>query len=125
MTTIAYPNRPASGYQPCETFFVECDDYSLPQPSAKEQAKREHAKLLARERQYAIADQLSKIASDEFREDVLSHMLEMDVSRLGHLVFFLFHADLFCLRAKLFPTSSPSTFRPRFSGSCDRTFWTS
>jgi hypothetical protein len=68
--------RPRSGFQPCETFFVE-DDYRL---HAEKQAKQEHEKLVARERQYAIADQLSRLTSEELRDDVLSHMLEMDVS---------------------------------------------
>jgi len=67
---------PRSGFQPCETFFVE-DDYRV---RAEKQAKQEHEKLVARERQYAIADQLSRLASGELRDDVLSHMLEMDVS---------------------------------------------
>lgn len=68
--------RPRSSYQPCDTFFVE-DDYRM---RAEKQAKQEHDKLVARERQYAIADQLSRLASDELRDDVLSHMMEMDVS---------------------------------------------
>lgn len=70
--------RPRSGYQhqPCDTFFVE-DDYRL---RAEKQAKQEHEKLVNRERQFAIADQLSKLTSDELRDDVLAHMLEMDVS---------------------------------------------
>ncbi|KAJ5808137.1 hypothetical protein N7474_009406 [Penicillium riverlandense] len=75
---MAFHHRPTSSFQPCETFFVECDDYTLPQLTAKQQAEKEHTKLVARERQFAIADQLSKIASDELREDILSHMLEMD-----------------------------------------------
>ncbi|KAJ5266679.1 hypothetical protein N7478_009487 [Penicillium angulare] len=66
--------RPRSGYQPCDTFFIE-DDYRV---RAERQAKQEHDKLVARERQYAIADQLSRLTSDEFRDDVLAHMLEMD-----------------------------------------------
>ncbi|KAJ5094553.1 hypothetical protein N7456_010414 [Penicillium angulare] len=66
--------RPRSGFQPCDTFFIE-DDYRV---RAERQAKQEHDKLVARERQYAIADQLSKLTSDEFRDDVLAHMLEMD-----------------------------------------------
>lgn len=81
--------RPRSGYQPCETFFVEDDFDHL---RAEKQAKQEHEKLVARERQYAIAEQLSRITSEELRDDVLSHMLEMDVSgdllqliRLGNL----------------------------------------
>ena len=44
------------------------------------QAKEEHQKLVARERQYAMADELSHLTSEELRDDILSHMLEMDVS---------------------------------------------
>jgi hypothetical protein len=68
--------RPRSGYQPCDTFFIE-DDYRM---QAEKQAKQEHDKLVARERQYAMANQLSRITCAEFRDDVLQQMLEMDVS---------------------------------------------
>ncbi|KAL3450177.1 cyclin-like protein [Aspergillus insuetus] len=75
---MAYNKRPTSSYQPCDTFFVETyDDFPVPRMDPKE-----HAKLIARERQYAIADELSRIASEEYREDVLSHMLDMDASTL-------------------------------------------
>jgi hypothetical protein len=73
---MAYHKRPTSSYQPCDSYFVESyDDFPAPRIDAKE-----HAKLVARERQYAIADELSKLASDEFRDDILAHMLDMDVS---------------------------------------------
>lgn len=68
--------RPRSGFQPCDTFFIE-DDFRM---RAEKQAKQEHDKHVARERQYAIADQLSRLTSDELRDDVLNHMLAMDVS---------------------------------------------
>ncbi|KAF9888311.1 hypothetical protein FE257_008743 [Aspergillus nanangensis] len=75
---MAYHKRPTSSYQPCDTFFVESyDDFPAPRMDPKE-----HAKLIARERQYAIADELSKVTSDEFREDILSHMLDMDADTL-------------------------------------------
>lgn len=70
--------HPAYGYQSCDSFFVESyDDWSGPRVDLKERAK-----LLARERQYAIAEELSRLASDELRDDVLAHMLEMDVTTL-------------------------------------------
>jgi hypothetical protein len=75
---MAYQQRPTSSYQTCDSFFVETfDDFPAPRMDAKE-----HAKLIARERQYAIAEELSKIASDELRDDILSHMLEMDSATL-------------------------------------------
>ncbi|OJJ46953.1 hypothetical protein ASPZODRAFT_65685 [Penicilliopsis zonata CBS 506.65] len=71
---MAYHQRPTSSYQPCDSFFVESyDNFPAPRMDAKE-----HARLIARERQYAIAEELSKVASDEFRDDILSHMLDMD-----------------------------------------------
>ncbi|KAL4923053.1 G1/S-specific cyclin [Aspergillus undulatus] len=75
---MAYHKRPTSSYQPCDTFFVESyDDFPVPRMDPKE-----HAKLIARERQYAIADELSRVTSEEYRDDVLSHMLDMDTSTL-------------------------------------------
>lgn len=72
---MAYERRYVPSYQPCDSFFVESyDDFPAPRLNPKE-----HAKFIARERQYAIADELSKVTSDELRDDILSHLLEMDV----------------------------------------------
>ncbi|OKL64029.1 hypothetical protein UA08_00107 [Talaromyces atroroseus] len=68
--------RPATAHQPCDTFFVESDDMH-PRMDPKEQAR-----LIARERQYAIADQLSTLAKEEYLDDCLSHMLQMDTATL-------------------------------------------
>lgn len=113
--------RPRSGFQPCETFFVE-DDYRV---RAEKQAKQEHEKLVARERQYAIADQLSRLTSEELRDDVLSHMLEMDVSCCQSRVAFMCVGLIIIIRAKRSRTLNRSTSRLRFSGSCARTSLTS
>jgi hypothetical protein len=48
---------------------------------------KEHAKLVARERQYAMADELSRVTSEEYRDDILSHMLDMDVGSPFALTF--------------------------------------
>ena len=75
---MAQNRRFTSGYKPCDSFFVESfDGDAVPGLDAKE-----HAKLIARERQYAIAEELSKIASDELRDDIVSHLLEMDVRKI-------------------------------------------
>lgn len=67
-------------YRPCPTFFVE-EEYGMESRIRQErQAKQEHAKQMARERQYVMADELSNLTSEQLRDDVLSHMLEMDVS---------------------------------------------
>lgn len=74
---MAFPQRrPTSSYQTCDSYFVETyDDFP-----GRRMDPKEHAKLYARERQYAIADELSNLVCEEFRDDILSHMLEMDVS---------------------------------------------
>ncbi|KAJ5773478.1 hypothetical protein N7457_008374 [Penicillium paradoxum] len=65
-------------YRPCPTFFVE-EDYGMEQRARQErQAKQEHDKQVARERQYVMADELSNLTSEQLRDDVLSHMQEMD-----------------------------------------------
>lgn len=67
-------------YRPCPTFFVE-EEYGMESRMRQErQAKQEHDKQMARERQYVMADELSNLTSEQLRDDVLSHMLEMDVS---------------------------------------------
>lgn len=75
---MAYQQRPPSTFQPCESFFIE----SANDPPHHRLDPKEHARLVARERQYAIADDLSRLTSEEYQEDILSHMLEMDVSRM-------------------------------------------
>lgn len=72
-----HQQRSTSSYhQPCDTFFVESyDDYRVPRMDPKE-----HARLIARERQYAMADELSQVTSDELRDDIMLHMLDMEVS---------------------------------------------
>lgn len=92
-------SRPRPSFQPCETFFVE-DDYH--RVRAERQAKQEHDKLVARERQYVIADQLSRLTSEELRDDVVKHMLEMDVSSL------LYQHDRFGVKLMLLFTGSNS-----------------
>lgn len=69
-------SRRCHTYQPCDTFFVESYG-GFPAPGLD---LKQHAKMIARQRQYAIKDELSRIASDEFRDDILAHLLEMDVS---------------------------------------------
>ncbi|OQE46427.1 hypothetical protein PENCOP_c001G08423 [Penicillium coprophilum] len=65
-------------YRPCPTFFVE-EEYGMESRIRQErQAKQEHDKQMARERQYAMADELSSLTCEQLRDDVLSHMLEMD-----------------------------------------------
>lgn len=71
---MAYQHRHGSNYQQCDTFVESYEDAPAPRMDPKE-----HAKLIARERQYAIADELSRITSEEYRNEILEHMMQMDV----------------------------------------------
>jgi hypothetical protein len=64
----------APRYPPCDSYFVEShdSDYRID--------AQEHAKFVARERQLAMAEELSRLASVEYQDDILSHMEQMDVS---------------------------------------------
>ena len=65
-----------TAYQPCETFFVESADDLHHRIDPKEQAK-----LIARQRQYAIAEQLSSLAKEEYLDDCLSLIRGLRVGR--------------------------------------------
>ncbi|EFR04485.1 G1/S-specific cyclin CLN1 [Nannizzia gypsea CBS 118893] len=93
---MAYQRCQTTNFQPCDSYFVESydQDYVQPQPQVHHHQQpqqpqqsqqpqshvnpREHARLLARERQYAMADQMSRMATDEYQEDILAHMHAMD-----------------------------------------------
>ena len=42
--------------------------------------RQEHAKEIARQNQQLLANELSRMDSDEYAQDMLEHMLRMDVS---------------------------------------------
>ena len=42
--------------------------------------QQDHAKEVARQRQQILASELSRMDSDEYAQDMLEHMLHMDVS---------------------------------------------
>jgi hypothetical protein len=65
---MAYPGHSDSD------FFVESDD------SSHRMNMRDAAKMLARNRQEMIANELSRLASDEYLEDIMQHMRHMEVS---------------------------------------------
>ena len=63
-----------AAYEKDSTFFVESDEPSRPQFD-----RREIAKMMARNRQDMIANELSRQASDEYLEDIMQHMRHMEV----------------------------------------------
>jgi hypothetical protein len=58
-----------------QTFFVESDEPHLSNLSA-----RDAAKMIARTRQDVIAGELSRLAGEEYLEDIMEHMKHMEVS---------------------------------------------
>lgn len=57
-----------------ETFFVESDDQPAPRVNV-----RDAAKLIARNKQEMIANNLSRLACDEYLEDIMQHIRHMEV----------------------------------------------
>lgn len=55
-------------------FFVENDE-----PQVSRVHSREAAKMLARNRQEMIGNELSRLAGDEYLEDIMQHMRHMEV----------------------------------------------
>ena len=70
---MAYSTTTDSG------FFVESDEPRFSRMTAKDAAK-----MLARNRQEMIANELSRLAGDEYLEDIMQHMRQMEVSLLVH-----------------------------------------
>jgi hypothetical protein len=58
------------------TFFVESDE-----PLHTKLSARDAAKMIARTRQDVIAGELSRLAGEEYLEDIMEHMKHMEV---GH-----------------------------------------
>lgn len=61
-------------YSNSADFFVETDE-----PQYARVHSREAAKAMARNRQEMIANELSRMASDEYLEDIMQHMRHMEV----------------------------------------------
>ncbi len=66
-----------SRYPSDDTFFVESDE------SSQRMTVRDAAKMLARNKQEMIANELSRLACDEYLEDIMQHMRHMEVRNHG------------------------------------------
>ncbi|KAL1956058.1 hypothetical protein VTO42DRAFT_7653 [Malbranchea cinnamomea] len=76
---MAYHQCQPNSYQPCDTFFVESYGQQLQAPQVY---TKEQLKALNRERQIALADEMSKVVQDEYADDILMHMHAMDAATL-------------------------------------------
>jgi hypothetical protein len=56
-----------------ETFFMESEDSQQPRMYS-----REAAKIMARNKQTIIANELSRLASEEYLEDIMQHLKQME-----------------------------------------------
>ena len=65
--------------QPCDSYFVESHDG---RERRFRDEMREHDRQAKRQTQVALAEQLSNIASHEYRDDHLRHMEQMEVRHL-------------------------------------------
>ncbi|KAI9680301.1 MAG: hypothetical protein M1829_001187 [Trizodia sp. TS-e1964] len=72
---MAYTSRSSLAHEPCDSFFIESD---LPSFAARINP-RERARRMAYERQLAYADELSHIATEEYQDDILDHMEQMEM----------------------------------------------
>ena len=68
----------SSGYSSDGTFFVESDE-----PGFQRMSLRDAAKMIARNKQEMIANELSRLACDEYLEDIMKHIQQMEVGNIG------------------------------------------
>ncbi len=66
-----------SAYSSDNTFFVESDE------ATQRMTMRDAAKMLARNKQEMIANELSRLACDEYLEDIMQHMRHMEVREVA------------------------------------------
>ena len=72
---MAQHTRTGKRLPPCDSFFVESqDDEDEGVFEARRQARQLHA-----ETQYNIAEEMSRMVSEEYQEDILDHMEHMEV----------------------------------------------
>jgi hypothetical protein len=75
---MAYHQQPTqSRYPQCDSYWVESQDDGL---YAMRAEARERHRAIARMQQRAIGEQLSRLTADEYEEDVMEHMMNMEVS---------------------------------------------
>ncbi|EGS19215.1 uncharacterized protein CTHT_0058400 [Thermochaetoides thermophila DSM 1495] len=67
----------SSGYSSDATFFVESDE-----PGFQRMSLRDAAKMIARNKQEMIANELSRLACDEYLEDIMKHIHQMEEETL-------------------------------------------
>jgi hypothetical protein len=73
---MAYHQQPQHRYGQCDSYWVESQDDGI---YAMRAEARERQRAIARMQQRAIAEELSRLTADEYQEDVMQHMMHMEV----------------------------------------------
>lgn len=69
-------HQPQPHYGQCDSYFVEEDDEGV---FAMRAEARERARAIGRMQQRALAEELSRLTSDEYQADIMKHMEEIEV----------------------------------------------
>jgi hypothetical protein len=73
---MAYQQQPQPRYGHCDSYWVESHDDGV---YAMRAEARERQRAIARMQQRAIAEELSRLTAEEYQEDVMQHMIHMEV----------------------------------------------
>lgn len=76
---MAYQQPSQARYGHCESYFVESQDDGI--YVARAEARERH-RTISRMQQRALAEELSRLTADEYQEDIMQHMMHMEVSTL-------------------------------------------
>lgn len=79
---MAYQQPPPPRYGNCDSFFVESENDGI---YAMRAEARERARAIAKMQQRALAEELSRMTSEEYQEDIMDHMEQMEVG-LPHAI---------------------------------------
>lgn len=113
----------SSWHSTCDSFFVESAESERDGIYAARKLRQDKARIDA-ETQMEIADEMSRMVSEEYQEDILDHMEVMEVSSPDNgegIVSLCALILILQCRQKLCQMLLASTFKQRSSGSCDRT----
>ena len=73
---MEYHQQAQPRYGHCESYFVESHDDGIYAIRAE---ARERQRAIGRMQQRAIAEELSRLTADEYQEDIMQHMIHMEV----------------------------------------------
>lgn len=111
----------SSWHSTCDSFFVESAESERDGIYAARKLRQEKARIDA-ETQMEIADEMSRMVSEEYQEDILDHMEVMEVSNPDNGFFLVTLILILGCRRKPCQMLPASTFKQRSNGSCDRTY---